>query len=330
MELLRKIAFPISLLYAAVVYVRNSCYDLGIFTTRRFETPTICIGNLSVGGTGKTPMIEWILEHLLAHRSLAVLSRGYKRKTKGFVLVQTEHTAEEVGDEPLQIARKFPDCTVAVDANRQRGIARIEEEIGPQLILLDDAFQHRKVTARMNILLTTYQNPYTDDCYLPSGQLRDSKKEARRAHFILVTKCPLDISESTRAQIIGRIDPLPHQEVLFCGLAYDLQLRGTSEPIALQTLRGQKVMVVTGIANPKPLLQFLASQGLITTHKQFPDHHFFTAKELAQFNAEPMIITTEKDFARMGKAVPKACYLQVKHLFLGDGKERILKAIKAL
>jgi tetraacyldisaccharide 4'-kinase len=330
MELLRKIAFPISLLYAAVVYVRNRFFDLGIFPTRRFETPTICIGNLSVGGTGKTPMIEWILEQLSAHRSLAVLSRGYKRKTKGFVLVQSEHTAEEVGDEPLQIARKFPDCTVAVDANRQRGIARIEEEIGPQLILLDDAFQHRKVTARMNILLTTYQNPYTEDCYLPSGQLRDSKKEARRAHFILVTKCPLDISEITRAQIISRIDPLPHQEVLFCRLAYDLQLRGTSEPIALQTLRGQKVMVVTGIANPKPLLQFLASQGVITMHKQFPDHHFFTAKELAQFNAEPMIITTEKDFARMGKAVPKACYLPVKHLFLGDGKERILKALKAL
>ncbi|WP_297766440.1 tetraacyldisaccharide 4'-kinase, partial [uncultured Muriicola sp.] len=158
MQLLRKIAFPISLLYAMVVYLRNVCYDVGIFSSKTYKTPTICVGNLSTGGTGKTPMIEWLLRHISTPGKVAVLSRGYRRKSSGFLQVKPELSVQEVGDEPLQISNKFPRNIVAVDGSRQRGIQRLEQQFSPSLILLDDAYQHRKVKASMYILLTAFND----------------------------------------------------------------------------------------------------------------------------------------------------------------------------
>ena len=184
LQLLRKIAFPISLIYALVVHVRNFLFDTGVFSSKSYRIPTICVGNLSVGGTGKTPMTEYVLR-ILAERNTAVLSRGYKRKSDGFYLANAKSTVLELGDEPYQIHRKFPEVAVAVDADRRNGIEKLEKLVNPEVIVLDDAFQHRKVKPTFSILLTTYQNLYVDDWYLPTGSLRDAKKEAKRADLII-------------------------------------------------------------------------------------------------------------------------------------------------
>ncbi|MGB5498951.1 MAG: tetraacyldisaccharide 4'-kinase, partial [Maribacter sp.] len=173
MQLLRKIAFPISLIYALVVHIRNFLFDVGIFKSNSFHTPTICVGNLSVGGTGKTPMIEYLAEILKERNKVAILSRGYRRKTKGFVLATSDSKVEEIGDEPFQLYSKLSDITVAVDADRCNGIKKLQNIIAPDIILLDDAFQHRKVKPGLSILLTAYDNLYMNDWYLPTGDLRD-------------------------------------------------------------------------------------------------------------------------------------------------------------
>jgi tetraacyldisaccharide 4'-kinase len=288
------------------------------------------VGNLSTGGTGKTPMIEWILANFHSKENIAVLSRGYKRKTRGFVQVTSKHTAEDVGDEPLQIFKKFPKSTVVVDANRRRGIARLEQQFSPGLILLDDAYQHRKVKASSYVLLTSFSNLYSQDWYLPTGNLRDSKKEAKRADTIIVTKCPLELNTEGQAKIIDRLNPKPFQEVLFCGFEYDSVLKGIKECIDLGTLGNRKITVVTGIANADLLISYLETYGLELEHMEFPDHHFFTDQEIRILSSKPMIITTEKDFTRMGGKVQNAFYLEVRHLFLGDGKKAFLRMMEAL
>jgi tetraacyldisaccharide 4'-kinase len=329
MQLLRKIAYPVSLLYALVVYVRNYCYDIGIIKSQQFKTPTVCIGNLSIGGTGKTPMIEWLLANIPKKR-LAVLSRGYKRKSKGFIKVATTHTAKEVGDEPLQMYKKFRDSIIAVDAERRNGISILEAEYAPEIILLDDAFQHRKVHASVYFLLTSFNNLYMKDFYLPTGNLRDSKKEAKRAKLIIITKCPLDLDSATQAEIIKQVNPLQHQRVLFCGFEYEQIVRGNKGNIQLSALKQKKVTLVTGIANAAPLCLYLESQGIMIEHLEFPDHHFFTKKELKEFEAKECVLTTEKDYTRMNSATDNIFYLAVKHSFLNDGKRVVLKTIEEL
>ena len=329
MQLLRKIAFPFSLLYAMVVYMRNVCYDLGIFSSQTFKTPTICVGNLSTGGTGKTPMIEWLLRHISTPAKIAVLSRGYRRETSGFLQVTPKRSPKEVGDEPLQISKKFPHNIVAVDGNRQRGILQLEQQFSPGLILLDDAFQHRKVRAGMYILLTSYNDLYIDDWYLPTGNLRDHKKEARRADVIIVTKCPLNLSKEAQEVIRSRLKPLPRQELLFCGFEYGKEVVGLQGSKSLKDL-GDEILLVSGIANPDPLLHFLKAHGIRCTHRSFPDHHYFTEKEYEEFRSFSLILTTEKDFTRMDGNVPNAYYLSVKHVFLGNGNELLSQAIAKL
>jgi tetraacyldisaccharide 4'-kinase len=274
-------------------------------------------------------MIEWLLEQMSPLGEVAVLSRGYKRVTTGFLRVTPELNAEEAGDEPLQIARKFPENFVAVDANRQRGIAKIEEQIAPTHILLDDAYQHRKVRANMYILLTAFDDLYIDDWYLPTGNLRDHKKEARRAHTIIVTKCPLTMSQEAQEAIKKRLKPKPGQELLFCGFEYQKKVHGLKGTKNLKDL-GENILVVTGIANPDPLLRFLNAEGITHTHQRFPDHHFFSGKEYKALSSFPVILTTEKDYTRMGGRLPNAFYIAVEHLFLGNGRELLNRAINAL
>ena len=202
MLLLRKIAFPISMVYALVVYLRNFLFDVGILKEISFKTKTICIGNLSVGGTGKTPMIEYLIEMLGNSYKVAVLSRGYRRKSKGFILATPKSTVEKLGDEPYQIYSKYPEIVLAVDGDRCNGISNLENTLNLDVILLDDAFQHRKVRPHYSILLTAYDDLYINDWYLPTGNLRDAKKEAKRANIIVVTKCPNDLSENGQIKIM--------------------------------------------------------------------------------------------------------------------------------
>ena len=324
MQLLRKILFPVSLVYALVVYLRNYFYDKGIFSSKSFETPTVCIGNLSAGGTGKTPMVELLIALLKDNFKVAVLSRGYRRKSKGFVLADNEATVETLGDEPFQIFSKFPDITLAVDADRRNGIEILEKRMQPDVILLDDAYQHRKVSCGFSILLTSFGNLYVDDWYLPTGNLRDSKKEASRAAIIVVTKCPSDLSVDARNAIMVKLKPEPRQKILFSYLDYDDTIKAVDDSISLEELRTKEVTLVTGIANPQPLLDYLKSKGLRFEHLKFKDHHDFSASELAVLREKQCILTTEKDFVRLKDKVDNLYFIPVKHRFFDDG-ESVLK-----
>lgn len=327
MQLLRKLAFPFSLIYALVVYVRNLCFDTGLFKSTSFNTPTICIGNLSVGGTGKTPMIEYLLRLLNKEFKLAVLSRGYKRKTKGYLLANETLTVEELGDEPFQIYSKFSNIDLAVDSVRRNGIKNLERDVAPDLILLDDAFQHRKVKPNLAILLTTYSNLYVHDWYLPTGDLRDSKKEAKRAKIIVITKCPENLTKIEKEGIIKSIKPEEHQKVVFSKFVYNEFLIGLNKKIALSDIKGMHFSLVTAIANPKPLIAYLNSLGNSFEHFKYADHHFFNENDIADFSKNELVITTEKDFTKLKERCKNIFYLEVQHEFFDDGQETLKRCI---
>jgi len=324
-EVLRKLLFPISLGYALVVHIRNFLYDVDFFKSKTFEIPTICIGNLSVGGTGKTPMAEFLISLLMDDYKVALLSRGYRRESKGFVLASNQSTVGDLGDEPYQIYSKFPKIAVAVDADRRNGIKRLQAKVRPDLILLDDAFQYRKVSYGLSLLLTAYDTLYVNDWYLPTGSLRDSKREAKRADLIIVTKCPANLSGADQQRIIRKLNPEAHHPVLFSYLAYGSELVGDTNEITLDFFMDKKFTLVTGIANPEPLVVYLKEAGLTFDHLLFKDHHSFTKNELRQLRTKEYLLTTEKDYVRLKGKVGNLYYLPIKHRFLGEGR-KVLEA----
>lgn len=330
LQLLRKIAFPFSLVYALMVHIRNFFYNTGVMKSKSYQTPTLCVGNLSVGGTGKTPMIEYLVRLLKGHK-IAVLSRGYKRKSKGFLVADANSDVLDLGDEPYQLHQKFPEITVAVDADRRNGINQLENTVKPEVILLDDAFQHRRVKPDFSILLTAYGQLYVDDWYLPTGNLRDSKREAKRANIIIVTKCPVSLSKEEQRAIIDRLKPLPHQKVLFSKLEYDQLLKGGKvEILDFSAIKGKKMALVTGIASPEPLVNYLKSLGLVFTHFAFGDHHNFSEKDVQQFKDHELILTTEKDYVRLKGKVKNLFYVEIAHSFTAEDKVFLEKTIKSL
>jgi len=322
MWLLRKILFPFSLVYYLAVYLRNRFYDWGIFSSKSYHIPIICVGNLSVGGTGKTPMVELLISLFQDDHKVAILSRGYRRKSNGFVLATSDSSVDDLGDEPFQIHEKFNKVQVAVDGNRQNGIEILEEDVKPDVILLDDAFQHRKVKPAYSILLTAYDNLYTSDWYLPTGNLRDSKGEANRADIIVVTKRTAESSETARLKIKSKLNPKSHQKVLFSYLDYQTELLGNGFLKKIEDLKGKPITLVTGIANPKPLLQFLKQNAISFQHLAYKDHHNFSSQELENLKSKPNVLTTEKDYMRLKDAV-ECNYIGVKHIFFGNGMEEL-------
>lgn len=326
LRLLRYLAFPISLIYALGVQIRNLLYDWGLFPSLAHGTPTVCVGNLSVGGTGKTPMIEYLVR-MLEGRKIAVLSRGYRRRSKGFVLADAGSSVFDLGDEPYQLHRKFPRLTVAVDGDRHRGIQMVERLVGPDLILLDDAFQHRRVKPTLSLLLTAYDGLYTRDWYLPTGRLRDAPGEASRADLILVTKCPRELSGAQRERVVDSLAPEPGQMVLFAHLDYgDALLDGKGGSMDLGALEDKRVALVTGIASPGPLVDHLASLGISFDHFAHGDHHHFTDREVSAFAHYPAVLCTEKDFVRLEGRVEGLWYLPVAHGF-GAGDRAVLERL---
>lgn len=326
-QTLRKILFPFSWLYAGIIYLRNKFYDWGWFFSKDYDFPVICVGNLSVGGTGKTPMIEYLIRFLKEDYKIATLSRGYKRKTSGYHLLSGKETDEEVGDEPLQFKTKFPDIQVAVDANRQNGIAQLRQnKPQPQVILLDDAFQHRKVNPNLSILLTSYDHIYPKDMMLPAGNLREPKSGAERADVIVVTKCPKDLSVKRRKEIEQKIDPQKEQTVYFSYIDYANFVTNGKEQFALDKL--ENFSLVTGIAKPQPLVDFLRTKTHNFQHYKFLDHHNFSVKEVEKLSSERLVLTTEKDFMRLKDKLPldRLYYLPIQHKFLFDeeGFEKIV------
>ena len=213
MNLLRKLLFPFAILYGFITFLRNYLYDKGFLKSYSFNIPVIAVGNLSVGGTGKTPQIEYLIRLLSPNYKVATLSRGYKRKSEGFVLADANATAEIIGDEPFQYYKKFPTIKVAVAADRKNGIEQLlNQKEKPEIILLDDAFQHRKVKAGFYILLTSYGDLFSDDFILPTGNLRESRSGAKRADVIIVTKCPKDISDAEQERIRQKLMRFLHHK----------------------------------------------------------------------------------------------------------------------
>lgn len=304
--------YPFSVLYGIGVRVRNLLFDRGLLRQERFPLPIICIGNLTVGGTGKTPHTEYLIRLLHGSFRLAVLSRGYKRKSKGFVLASPASRMEDIGDEPFQMARKFPDIRVAVDGDRCEGIRRLMAPEGApdtEVVLLDDAFQHRYVQPGLSLLLMDYHRPVESDQLLPAGRLREPASGKRRADLLIVTKCPPDLSLEKCKQLRQRIQPLPHQEVFFTTLAYGklYPLFADTPARALDTLKGQAILLVTGIASPAPLVEEVRRHAASVTPLLFGDHHNFDATDMQQIvqqfhrlpEARRLILTTEKDASRL-------------------------------
>lgn len=299
MKLIRKITIPFVPIYYMVTSVRNSLFDLGIIKSTSYDFPIICVGNLSVGGTGKTPMVEYLINLLKPDYRVATLSRGYKRKSKGFQLGNATSSVSTLGDEPFQFYNKFKDdVLVAVDADRNNGIKKLKSlHNKPDVIVLDDAFQHRKVNAGLNILLTAYDNLYVDDFVLPTGNLRESKDGAKRANIIVVTKCPKNLSDLDKDNIIRKLKVKAYQHVFFSFINYANHVFSFEKSLELDDLRN--FTLVTGIANANTLVQFLKDKNLTFEHLNYKDHHDFLEVELHALEAKQLIITTEKDFMRL-------------------------------
>ncbi len=312
----RKILFPFSILYDGVTTLRNYAYDKGWKESTEYEIPVISVGNLSVGGTGKSPMVELLISFLKEDYKVAVLSRGYKRKTSGFLEVLESSTTEEVGDEPLQFKHKFPEVTVAVCADRRMGIEKLKQKA--EVIILDDAFQHRKVKPALSILLTPFSNLFLDDLVLPAGNLRESKKGMERADIIVITKIPDGTAYAKLQKIQFRMKLKEHQSMYFSKISYDSSIHGISESLPLDYLKDKSFILVTGIANPKPLVDFLKEKNFNFQHQKFPDHHHFSTSEIENLQKEELILTTEKDFKRLSNRLQKRAlyYLPITTRFL--------------
>lgn len=297
MKLLRKILFPFVPAYYFVTWLRNILYDYGFKKHKSYKFPVICVGNLSVGGTGKTPMVEYLIRLLKDDYNMATLSRGYKRKTKGYKLAVSDSLVEDLGDEPFQFYNKFQnEILVAVDEDRQNGINSLKlEDENLEVIILDDAFQHRKVKAGFNILLTTYNDLYTNDFVLPSGNLREPRKGANRANIIIVTKCPNHINEQS---IVKQINPKPYQKVFFSSISYSDKIVSENDIRSLNASI-QDFTLVTGIANADSLVDFLKSKKLSFDHLNFNDHHEFSNQDIQMLSKKKFVLTTEKDFMRL-------------------------------
>lgn len=272
-------------------------------------------------------MVEFLVAALKDRQKVAVLSRGYRRKSSGFVLANSQSTVAELGDEPFQIHKKFENLILAVDAKRINGIGQLERQMAPDLIILDDAYQHRKVRPTFSILLTSFDRLYSNDFFFPSGTLRDSRNQAKRANVIVVTKCPINLSDEEKAIVKKSLSPLKNQKVLFAYLEYAEEIKGLEESLKLDFLKEKKFTLVTGIANPKPLVDLLKKNDLQFEHLRYKDHHAFSKKEIEQLNAKSFVLTTEKDFARLQGKVERLAYIEIRHKFMGKGKEELLREI---
>ncbi|MNK42220.1 Tetraacyldisaccharide 4'-kinase [compost metagenome] len=320
MNILRKILFPFAILYGFITSIRNFLFDKGILKSTSFDIPVIAVGNLSVGGTGKTPQIEYLIRLLSDKYKVATLSRGYKRKSEGFVLADENSNAEILGDEPFQFYQKFPDVMVAVDANRMNGIQQLlSQNKKPEIILLDDAYQHRKVKAGFYILLTSYGDLYSDDFMLPTGNLRESRSGAERASIVVVTKCPKILTEEEQTEIRLKLKLKTGQQVFFTFIDYDIFIYSKNEKMTIGEIKSESKLLLAGIAKPKPFFDYLKNES--DDCLTFPDHHHFSDADLVAIRNKAngrKIITTEKDYVRLkdSELLEQLYYLPIKSSFI--------------
>ncbi|HEX5170275.1 MAG TPA: tetraacyldisaccharide 4'-kinase [Cyclobacteriaceae bacterium] len=330
MFLLRVILYPFALLYDLITRIRNRLYDLGIKPSTGFDVPIISVGNLSVGGTGKTPMVEHLIRTYHQRSHVATLSRGYGRKTRGVRIANSLDNASTIGDEPFQLYHKFNDTvTVAVSEDRALGIVNLLDVYPDiKLILMDDAFQHRRVKPALTILLTSFSRPFYSDLLLPAGRLRESKTGAQRADAIVVTKCPLGLSDEAMMGIEKSVRKFADKPVFFSSIHYGNPIPFGGHFLALQ----DKVILVTGIANAGSLKEYVSRQFELVAHVEFPDHHHYTMADVQKIrnlvNPSTSIITTEKDMVKLDDKAFKSAigqlpffYLPIEMEFIKNGED---------
>lgn len=318
----RLLLLPFSVLYGIVVIFRNKLYDWGLFKSTRFDIPVICVGNLVVGGSGKSPVTEYLV-HLLADYRIAILSRGYGRETKGFIYADQAATAKSIGDEPLQFYHKFPQVTVAVCEDRVKGITQLKD--AHDVIILDDAFQHRRLNPGFSILLFEFQKLLTTQFLLPAGNMREPFWGYKRADILLVTKSPLEITAQQKKQCAAHFDKASAAQLFFSAINYkSLISLFTGKVLNVESLKDKKIFLLTGIANPKPLFDYLSGFSAVIEHHDYPDHHAFSlgnlrklAEAFHQDSAkEKIIITTEKDAQRLFDVTIKELLLNLPVFYL--------------
>ena len=300
MKIWRKALFPFQILFAGVVLLRKKLYQNGVISRYIAPIPTIVIGNLSTGGTGKTPMVDFLLSYFSQKMELGVLSRGYGRKTSGFLTVHAKSLSHEVGDEPLMLIKKHPAVFMAVCENRPKGIVQmLQHRPSLEAIFLDDALQHLALKPAFKIVLTTFQKPWFNDALLPVGNLREPASAARDADIVVMTKCPETIDKERISQFRMRLGLLSHQALFFAKLTYPTHVQGY-DSLALKDFVKNPFVLITGIANSRPLVDFLKRQGADFTHLSYSDHHDFSEKEITSIKAmQQPILTTEKDAVRL-------------------------------
>jgi len=307
--------FPFSILYAIIMFIRNRLFDWNIITSRSFEIPVISVGNITIGGTGKTPVVEYIISLLINNYKVVYISRGYKRKSKGFVRATPGSGINEIGDEAVQIKNKFPDIEVIVDEKRVNAIKEIcsgSNKYYPDVIVLDDAFQHRFVKPGLSVLLFDYYRPANKDWLIPSGSLREMLFEKKRADILVVTKCPRDTGESEMQKIKKSLITKKTKELYFSGLEYKPLIpvfnnRSNNIYDGISDINNFSILLITGIVNTKPLEKYLKNYKILLKHLKYPDHYNFNIKDYKLFNKlfkeidkiNKIIITTEKDAGRM-------------------------------
>lgn len=341
--MLRYLLIPASWIYRWVVHLRNYLFDAGLLRSEKFSIPIICVGNITVGGTGKTPMSEMIIDYMSRRHKVALLSRGYGRKTKGYREVLSDSHYREVGDEPLQIKLKFPNTVVAVCEKRVEGIRRLQQE-HPEvdLIVLDDGFQHRYVNAKINVVMVDATRPPHEDSFLPYGSLRDELEQLHRAHYFVVTKCPDNMTPLERRLLYKSLVKVAYQKVYFTRMeSFRPQPLFPEAATERDLERGAKVIALSGIGNPAPFHTSLEKNYEVVERLTFEDHHVYKVRDVKQMLAlleeypEAMIITTEKDAVKLTnrKKIPvqlqeRLYYLPINISFIEDSDTDLLNKLE--
>ena len=330
MSVIRFLVFPLSIIFKFVTDIRNKLYDCNFLKSEKINVPVISVGNLSTGGTGKTPMVDFIIYNLKRDYNISVLSRGYNRKSKGFIEIKNSDNPSLVGDEPFLIKSNHSEVPVFACEDRVEGAKKIISENNTNLILLDDAFQHRKISRNLDIVLTDYNNLFYKDYLLPYGNLRESRNNINRADVIIVTKCPLDFNKADAIKIKNQINPKKTQSLFFSQIKYSEILFGFKE-VSFKSITNSKLTLVTGIANSQPLKEYLKKNNVNFDHFDYPDHYNYSRKDVNKILATTknnIILTTKKDYYKLSQfKIDNLLYIDIEVEFL-DGKQEFLSTIK--
>ena len=332
MSLLRKLLFPLSLLFKFIQEVRNLLYDLNIIANTKFNIPTISVGNLSMGGTGKTPMVEYLLSNLLIKYKIGILSRGYKRKSNGFLKLNEYSDISVVGDEPFIIQKTFPDSNVYVCEDRVTGIQNILKNDELDFIILDDAFQHRKLKTTLNIMLSSFSKPFYNDYIFPVGDLRESRLSYKRANIIIITKCPANLNQNEMNDIKLKINPLEDQKIFFTTILYKDILFG-NKSLNINSIINKEILLVTGIAETDSIIRYLNSRSIKFKHLEYSDHHHYSNNDInniLKFSRNSLVLTTKKDYYKLKDNIKNLLYLDIETRFLKNEDQFLKEVYKIL